>query len=267
MLLERVVVEVLVAVREVRAVTRDSAPGPARSFWIRILPFFEPKPPATQSSLASRPTRMVGGEVPRLHRQVLQGDVFELCRLLDEELGDRVRVAREPGDALVYLDQRRLRALLGDDEQAEEHCGIVGGVRHAHVERLLDDDAFEDDDEQAVTERRVVRGELLVPADQLVETRMVVEQRFERDAVRRALDLDSTLVHDGHAHDVDVEHRHVWGQTLDMALRAVPVGVEALEVGEAPGPRPTSSAAAARGSARAAQPCPRFSSPRSGGAG
>ena len=38
-------------------VTREVAPGPLRSFWIRILPFFEPKPPATQSSSASRSTR------------------------------------------------------------------------------------------------------------------------------------------------------------------------------------------------------------------
>ena len=37
--------------------TREVAPGPARSFWIRILPFFEPKPPATQSSSASRSIR------------------------------------------------------------------------------------------------------------------------------------------------------------------------------------------------------------------
>ena len=37
--------------------TREVAPWPARSFWIRILPFLEPKPPATQSSSASRSTR------------------------------------------------------------------------------------------------------------------------------------------------------------------------------------------------------------------
>ena len=38
-------------------VTREVAPWPARSFWIRIFPFFEPNPPATQSSSASRSTR------------------------------------------------------------------------------------------------------------------------------------------------------------------------------------------------------------------
>ena len=37
--------------------TREVAPGPARSFWIRTLPFFEPKAPVTQSSSASRSTR------------------------------------------------------------------------------------------------------------------------------------------------------------------------------------------------------------------
>ena len=38
-------------------VTRDVAPWPLRSFWIRVLPRFDPKPPATQSSSASRSTR------------------------------------------------------------------------------------------------------------------------------------------------------------------------------------------------------------------
>src|ERR687897_3246544 len=38
-------------------VTRDVAPRPARSFWIHVLPLREPKPPATQSSSASRATR------------------------------------------------------------------------------------------------------------------------------------------------------------------------------------------------------------------
>ena len=37
--------------------TREVAPAPARSFWIRVLPFFEPNPPVTQSSSASRSTR------------------------------------------------------------------------------------------------------------------------------------------------------------------------------------------------------------------
>ena len=47
-----------------------------------------------------------------------------------------------------------------------------------------------DDDEQAVLpQRRVVSGELLVPADELVQARMV-DERLERDAFRRALDLD-----------------------------------------------------------------------------
>ena len=38
-------------------VTREVAPRPARSFWIHVLPLREPKPPATQSSSASRATR------------------------------------------------------------------------------------------------------------------------------------------------------------------------------------------------------------------
>ena len=37
--------------------TRDEAPRSARSFWIHVLPFAEPKPPSTQSSSASRSIR------------------------------------------------------------------------------------------------------------------------------------------------------------------------------------------------------------------
>ncbi len=46
-------------------------------------------------------------------------------------------------------------------------------------------------DEQAVLPRgRVVRGELLVEADQLLEARVILGERLEPDSLRRALDLD-----------------------------------------------------------------------------
>jgi hypothetical protein len=102
-LLERVVVEVLVAVGEVRAGDTRGRALAVRSFWIRILPFLEPKPPATQSSSASRSTRAwCDREVPGLAREVLQRDVLELRALLDEELDDGVRVAASSGAADAY---------------------------------------------------------------------------------------------------------------------------------------------------------------------
>src|SRR5262249_33431072 len=131
-------------------------------------------------------TRVVRREVPRLLREVLQRDVLELRALLDEELDDRGRVA---GDLRmrggVLLDQREARALFRDDEQAPEQRPAVRRVRDAHVQRLVEYDAARNDDEQAaLPERRVVRGELLVPADELVQARVVVGEKVERHAVR-----------------------------------------------------------------------------------
>ena len=201
------------------------------------MPFFEPKPPATQSSSASRATRRVmRGEVPRLLREVLQRDVLELRAVLDEELDDCVRVA---GDGRirggVLLDQREARAGLGDDEQAPEERAAVGCVRDPHVERLVEDDVARDDDEQSVLPQRgVVRGELLVPADELVEPR-VIGERLERDALRRALDLERRLGDVREPGHRDVQHRLRRTRPRDCPWgMAESVRVEALEVGEAP---------------------------------
>ncbi len=211
-------------------VTREVAPRPLRSFWIRVLPFFEPKPPATQSSSASRSTRAwCVREVPRLAREVLQGDVLELRGRLDEELGDRVRVGLGVGARRrVLLDQRRARALLRDDDEPPER---LAGRGDADVERLLELDALRDDDEQAVLpHRRVVRRELLVPADERVEALVLLGERLERDALGRLLDLDPVGGDGRVAGDVEVEHR------LDLRRRCARerVGVEAAQVGEAP---------------------------------
>jgi hypothetical protein len=80
----------------------------------------------------------------------------------------------------------------------------------------------------------VVRGELLVPADEPVEAGMGVVERLEADAVRRAVDLDPRLVQAGHARDVDVDHGRVRGLTPAVAVRDEAVRVEALQVREAP---------------------------------
>ena len=59
---------------------------------------------------------------------------------------------------------------LGDDEQAPEERAALDRVDDADVERLLEHDALRDVDEQAVLPLGgVVRGELLVRADELVE--------------------------------------------------------------------------------------------------
>ena len=62
-------------------------------------------------------------------------------------------------------------------------------------------------DEQPVLPAcRVVRGELVVGADERAEA-LVLGERLEGDAVGRALDLDPALGDDGDAGHVDVEHR------------------------------------------------------------
>ena len=70
---------------------------------MRVLPRFEPKPPATQSSSrVALDARVVRREVPRLGREVLERDVLELRVLLDEELGHRVRVRLGVGAGDAY---------------------------------------------------------------------------------------------------------------------------------------------------------------------
>src|SRR6185436_4547485 len=112
-----------------------------------------------------------------------------------EELLRRVRVGVEVrtggGD---LLDEREAGSLFRNDEQAPEERAGLGRVRHAHVERLLELDALRDDDEQAVLpDRRVMRGELLVPADERVEALVLLGQRRKNDSLGRPLDLDAGL--------------------------------------------------------------------------
>ena len=132
--------------------------------------------------------------MPGLAREILERDVLDLGVLPDEELDDGVRVAREirvGGGEL--LDQAEAATGLGDHEQAPEERATVGRVRDPHVERLLEDHALRDVDEQAVLpDRRVLRGELLVGPDELPELRMRLVERLEPDPLGRALDLDAS---------------------------------------------------------------------------
>ena len=112
--------------------------------------------------------RVVRGEVPRAPGEVLHGDVLELRALLDEDLDDRVRVALERRAAEAY-SSITVNRLSGSAtiEQPPEERSARDRVRDPNVERLLEDDALRDVDEQAVLPHRgVVRGELLVRADE-----------------------------------------------------------------------------------------------------
>ena len=161
-------------------VTRDVAPCPARSLWMRTFPRREPKPPATQSSSASLADGgAMGGEVPGLLREVLERDVLELRALLDEELDGGVRVAGRLGRRRrVLLDEREAAALLGHDEQPPERRAALV-ARDADVERVVELDALRNADEQAALPGRgVVRGELVVGADERAQALVVFRQRL-----------------------------------------------------------------------------------------
>jgi hypothetical protein len=136
--------------------------------------------------------------MPRLEGKILDRHVFDLRRLLHEELDDGVRVGREAGLRRgVLLDHAETALRLGDDQQAPEKRAAVGGADDPHVQRLLEHDAPRDVHEQTVLPLgRVVGGELLGIVHQLAQAWML-RQRLERDPFRGALDLDSGLGHHG----------------------------------------------------------------------
>src|SRR6266550_1311191 len=239
-LLEGVVVEVLIAVGEV-------GPGNARGRARAREVVLDPRLALLGAEAAGDPIelgvaidpRAVGGEVPGLGGEVLQRDVLDLRALAYEELGDGVRVTREiRPSGRVLLDNAKAALRLSDDEETPEQRAAVPSVRNSNVERLFEDESLRNLDEQAVLpERRVVGGELLVGADERAE-QLVVAQRLEGDALRRALDLDSVFADRGHGGHVEVEHRRrgarLGTRSRDMAVGDKGVRVEALQVGEAP---------------------------------
>ena len=173
-LLEGVVVEVLRRVREVRAVTRDVAPGPARSFWIRSCP--------SSSRIRRRPSR-----APRRARRArdasrnatsrARGSAATRTRASrpaprtaprrrSSSRAPRESRSRTPRSARTAPPRRRRAA-------AAKQRAVVDRVRDLHVQRLLQHHAPRHDDQQAILpQRRVVRCELLLPADQLVQPRV-----------------------------------------------------------------------------------------------
>ena len=141
-LLERVVVEMLVAVGEVRA--RD-----ARRRALAGEVVLDPHLAALRAEAADHPVelgvalepRLVAAEVPGLAREVLQRDVLDLGRRVDEQLDDGVRVGDRVGRRRrEILDQREPRAFLGDHDHPPEERAAVRG--HLDVERLLELDAL-----------------------------------------------------------------------------------------------------------------------------
>src|SRR5204862_6139713 len=133
----------------------------------------------------------------------------------------------------VLLDQRELRALLGDDEQAPEERATGDGVRDAYVERLLENDVLRHVHEQAVPpERRVVRRELLVPADERVEPLLRLVERLEADAClgRNGVDAHTGLAHLGPAGDPELWQDRAGLEGAGVGLGREPGGVRAPQV-------------------------------------
>ena len=234
-LLEGVVVEVLDAVGEVRA---GDARGRARAGEVVL----DPDLPLLRAEAAGDPVelgvaldpRVVAAEVPRLAADVLHRDVLDLGAVLDEDLDGGVEVAGELGRHRgVLLDHGDAAARLGDDQQPPEERAALDRVRDPHEQRLLEHDALRHLDEQAVLPLgRVVRGELLVRADELAQARMLGE-RLEADPVGGAVDLEPRLGDPNDPGGLELEHRRR-GDDLGGAVRRERLRVEALQVGEAP---------------------------------
>ena len=74
--------------------------------------------------------------------------------------------------------------------------------------------------------RGVVGRELLVPADERVETLVIVGERLEPDPVGRTVDLDPGLADVCDAGDLDIDERRRRGD-LGRTVRRPRVGIEA----------------------------------------
>src|SRR6266511_253059 len=174
-------------------------------------------------------------EVPGLLREVLDGHVFELGAVADEELRDHVRIPREiPRGGSVLLDEAEATAFFGDDQHPPEERCFRYRARHAHVQRLLELEARRDAYEQAVLPLGGIVGrKFLVCSDQRSEQLVLFGERLEDDALRRALDLDARLGDVRERRGLDIEHGagplHGLG-----AVGAEAVRVDALEISEAP---------------------------------
>jgi hypothetical protein len=235
-LLEGVVVEVLGAVDEVGA---GHAGRRTRAGEVVLDPHLSlGRPEATGNPVELRvplDPRVMRGEVPRRAREVLDRDVLDAGSVANHDLDRRVHVRREVlFRRRVLLDQREAALGLCDDEETPEERAAFHGVRDAHVQRLLEHDPARHVHEQPLAPHGgVVRGELLVPADERVEELVVLGKRLEADALGSALDLDSALPDVGDTGDVELEQRRRRRDRLG-AVRGPGVGIEAREIGEAP---------------------------------
>jgi hypothetical protein len=86
-----------------------------------------------------------------------------------------------------------------------------------------------------IPDRRVVRGELLVPTDEREEALVLLGQRHKGDSLGRPLDLDAGLGDRGETRHVELEHRPGRTCASDCSWNVSEgVGIEVLEVREAP---------------------------------
>src|SRR4029453_2793178 len=95
------------------------------------------------------------------------------------------------------------------------------------------DTAWDVHEEPARPHRRVVGGELLVPADERVEKLVVLGELLEPNAVGSGNDLESGLAHVRDTRSVELEHRRRRGD-LRRAVGSPRVRIEPLQVREAP---------------------------------
>ena len=247
-LLERVVVEVLLAVREVRA---GHARGRARAGEVVLDP---------DLALASSRSRRRPSRAPRRARRA-RGATRSATSRARGSGSRRTRAspparrrARRPRSCSrraratrrVLLDQREAGALLGDDEQPEEERAALDRVRDADVERLLELDARAGRDEQAVLPRAsVVRGELLVPADERAERGRARSSGSKRTpSGARSISIPASLTGPARRRRRRASAGPPPRQPA-CAVRGERVRVEAAQVGEAPVLVASSSAAAA----------------------
>ena len=176
--------------------TRDVAPGPARSFWMRTLPFFEPKPPATQSSSASRSTRAWCEAKCHVSRERFWIDTYSSFAAWPTTSSTAAFVyAGRSGDSETYSSIRREAAARPRRRRAaarrarlrapsSRRARTAGARARRPVGTWTSSPCFQSAAFCAV--------ELVVGPDEAAE-QLVVGERRKRDPGRRPHDLDAGL--------------------------------------------------------------------------
>ena len=121
----------------------------------------------------------------------------------DEDLGDRIRERPVEVRRCVSIDERHLRAFLGDDHGVREDRGAVRVEKREGLERQFDPDVARDVEEgPSGSEGAVERGELGA-------ARRNERMEMFLDRVRVALDgLVEVAEHDARAGQILTRRRH-----------------------------------------------------------